>query len=237
MSLLALLLLVCIAAALYRRSRVPLFAALAVLFLYCWPPVAWLTAASLEKRYPVTEFPQGEAEAIVVLSASFYPSNPSQPETLPGFATYLRCSHAAWLYKHWKQLPIVVSGGIGQPGGPPIADIMKRQLVGEGVPESMIWEEARSTSTYQNAVLTGNLLFLRGIRRIALVTEGIHMLRADLSFRKEGFDVVPAACAYHTQEQTTPGERLLPNMWAVHTNDEALHEWGGLAVYKLRGWI
>jgi uncharacterized SAM-binding protein YcdF (DUF218 family) len=220
-----------------RMSSLFSIAAVTCLCLYCWPPVAWLNAASLEKRYPVTFYPAEEADAIVVLSAGFYPANPSQRETVPNSSTYVRCSHAAWLYKNWRPLPIVVSGGVGPPGGPAIAEVMKRQLVKEGIPPSTIAEESRSGSTYENAVNTANILLPRGIRRIVLVTEGHHMLRAELSFRKQGFEVVPAPCAYSIFDLTTPGEVLIPRGWAIRTNDECLHEWAGLVIYKLRGWI
>jgi uncharacterized SAM-binding protein YcdF (DUF218 family) len=230
------LLVACIAAAvLVKRRRLLVVAAAVIVFLYCWPPVAWLVAATLEQRYPIAPFPPGEADAIVVLSANVYPSNPSQREALPGFSTYERCSHAAWLYRHWRQLPVVVSGGTGMPGSPVISAVMKRTLMEQGVPEMVITEESHSGTTFENAVYVGDLLLPKGVRRIALVTEGNHMWRAELCFRKQGFAVLPAPCAYHTYELTSLSDVLIPKPWAITVNEQCLHEWIGLAVYRLRG--
>ena len=214
------------------------FAGLAGLFLWCWPPVAWLSVASLEKWYPAAERPPADAQAIVLLGASLYSSNRSQPRTEPAQATYLRATRAAWLFHHWKPLPIVVSGGlVGEPGDAPVADIMRRVLLAEGVPDSSIWVENRSANTYQNAVDTARILLPKGIRTVALVTEGYHMPRSVLCFRKQGFDVVAAGCAYRTLEPQSFKDMLQPKARAVHINDDCLHEWIGIVWYKLRGRI
>jgi uncharacterized SAM-binding protein YcdF (DUF218 family) len=207
------------------------------LFLWCWPPVAWLSVAGLEKSFPFTPVPAGDADAIVALAGNFYATNWSQPEAEPGFTTYLRTAHAAWLFHHWKPLPIVVSGGTGQAGDPTIADLMRRQLIEEGVPDSMITVENHSQTTYENATGVARILLPQGLRRIVLVTEAFHMPRAERCFRKQGFDVVRAACCYVTAEQRSFRDMLLPGQWAIHVNSDAIHEWVGLAWYKIRGRI
>ena len=207
------------------------------LFLYCWPVVAWLMIATLEKPFPVRAIPAGDAGAIVALSANFYPSNAAHPETEPGFDTYQRAAHAAWLFHHWKRLPIVVSGGGTGPGEVSLAELMRRQLVGEGVPDGMIEVEDRSINTYENAVFTARILRPQGIRRIALVTQAFHMPRAEACFRKQGFEVVPAPASYRILELRSAGDFLIPKIWAIDVTNEAIHEWVGLAWYRLRGEI
>src|SRR3954454_25300832 len=102
-----------------RRSSRFDFAGVVILFLCCWPPPAWLLVASLERSFPVSRYPAGDAEWMLVLASNNYPSNAAQPETEPGFGTYLRCAHAAWLFHHWRRLQILVSGGfIGGPASP-----------------------------------------------------------------------------------------------------------------------
>ena len=239
MYLLPVLLALCLwrAARADRSSRAVSVAIAAALFLWCWPPVAWLNVASLERRYPIATFPSGDAEAIVALAANHYASNPTQREAEPGFATQLRCAHAAWLFHHWKRLPIIVSGGTGEAGDPPIAELMRRQLLAAGVPDALIQVEGRSQTTHENAVETARILRPKGVSRIALVTEGFHMPRAESCFRRQGFDVTPAPCAYRTFELTRLTDFLLPRRWAIQTNEDALHEWLGLFWYKLRGRI
>jgi len=221
-----------------RHSRVIDLSAALALFLWCWPAAAWLFASTLEASFPVARFPARDADAIVALSANSYLTNPSQPEPEPAFSTYLRSAHAAWLFEHWRRVPIVVSGGaLGDAGEPAMASLMRQQLLAGDVPDSMIWTENGSRTTYENALYTATILGKRGIRRIALVTEGIHLRRAELCFRKQGFDVVPAGCAYKTLELRSVKDFLIPSSWAIRTNEEALHEWIGLAWYKLRGRI
>jgi len=221
-----------------RHSRWIDVSAAFALFLWCWPAAAWLFASTLEASFPAARFPVRDADAIVTLSANSYLTNLSQPEPEPAFSTYLRSAHAAWLFQNWRRVPIVVSGGtLGDTGEPAMAALMRQQLLAGNVPDSMIWTEGLSRTTYENALYSATILRKNGIRRIALVTEGIHLRRAGLCFRKQGFDVVPAGCAYRTLELRSLKEFLIPNSWAIRTNEEALHEWVGLAWYKVRGRI
>jgi uncharacterized SAM-binding protein YcdF (DUF218 family) len=217
-----------------RPGRIADFVLAGGLLLCFWPPLAWLSVATLEKRYPLERFPRSDVQAIVALAGNSYPANASQPEAEPGFTTYLRTAHAAWLFHNWKKLPIVVTGGTGTP---PIARLMRLELLAAGVPDAMILVEDQSTTTYENATAVAGILLPRGVRRIALVTEGFHMPRSERCFRKVGFDVTPAPCCYRTLELQSAREFLLPNLWAVRTLDVAVHEWIGLAWYKVRGRI
>jgi uncharacterized SAM-binding protein YcdF (DUF218 family) len=221
-----------------RRRHWLDYAGAALAFAVCWPPVAWTLLWGLERHYPIATYPAGDAQAMVVLAGNLYSANRSQPETAPGFSTYIRVSHAAWLYRHWRPLPIIVAGGsTGEPGDLPLAELMRRQLAEEGVPPAMITAEADSLNTYQNAVNAAAILRARGLSRVALVTEAFHMRRAELCFRKQGLDVAPSPVAYRTLELTHWNEVLLPSLWAIRNNSESLHEWAGLAWYKLRGRI
>jgi uncharacterized SAM-binding protein YcdF (DUF218 family) len=208
------------------------FAGVTAVLLVTWPPAAWLAAASLERRYPAAIYPAADAEAIVALSGNSYPANHSQPETVPGFSTQLRATHAAWLFHNWKRVPIVVSGG-PTAGAGTLGSLMRRELLQRGVPDQMIWVEDRSTSTYENAVESTAILRERGIRRIALVTEGFHMWRAELCFRRLGLEVAAAPCAFRTLEVRWSWATLLPSPWGLRVNEECLHEWFGLAWYKI----
>jgi uncharacterized SAM-binding protein YcdF (DUF218 family) len=217
-----------------RAGRIADFVLAGAMLLCFWPPVAWLAVATLEKRYPVERFPRRDAEAIVALAGTSYLANASQPEAEPGFTTYLRTAHAAWLFHNWKPLPIVVSGGTSTPR---VALLMRRELLAQGIPDSLIRVEDGSLNTYENAVEVARILMPQGRRRIALVTEGFHMARAELCFRKQGFDVVPAPCCYRTFELRSRKDFLMPSVWAIRASDEAVHEWIGLAWYKVRGRI
>jgi uncharacterized SAM-binding protein YcdF (DUF218 family) len=220
-----------------RRARWIDCGAAAGLLLISWPPAAWLALATLERTSATATSPARDADAIVVLAGGLYPANPLQPEAEPGLNTYLRTQHAAWLFRHWKPLPVVVSGGKGERGRPAVAEVMRRQLVAVGVPEAAIQMEDRSTTTHENAVGTARLLLPKGARRIALVTDAYHMARAERSFRKQGFDVAPAACCFRTMEERRLPQFLLPSASAIRMNEDAIHEWIGLVWYRVRGRI
>jgi uncharacterized SAM-binding protein YcdF (DUF218 family) len=207
------------------------------LFLVSWPPVGWLFLRVLEAPYPPREFPASDAKAIVVLASTVYPVSPPMPTPRLGSDTFERTLYAAWLYKNWRPLPILVSGGTTLPGTPPYSLLMRDTLRLQGVPDFAIWSDEDSHSTYENAYYASLMLKKRGIHKIALVTEAYHMLRAERSFQKQGLEVVPAACGYRAYGSRLYVHEFLPNWEPIAWNEDSLHEFVGLFWYRLRGWI
>jgi uncharacterized SAM-binding protein YcdF (DUF218 family) len=217
-----------------RGARTVTAAAACVLFLWTWPPFGWLFSGTLEWWYPVRPLPSGDAGAIVILSSNLYPHDRSQPEPLPGFSTYLRCRRGAWLFHHWKRLPVVVTGGAVSAGEPAtLADVMAAELANAGVPAADIQLEKKSANTYESAARCAGVLRAQGIRRVALVTEAFHMLRAERAFRRQGLEVVPAPCAYRTTRFRPVWNNFLPRPGEASENDANLHEWLGLVWYAV----
>jgi uncharacterized SAM-binding protein YcdF (DUF218 family) len=204
------------------------------IFLWMWPPVCLLLSATLESRYPERVFPGAEAQAIVILSGATSVASP-EPERLPGMTTYARCRYGVWLYRNWRRLPVVVTGG--PPTGTAPADIMRGLVEEGGVPASDVTVERDSRSTQENAAFTARILHPRGIRTIALVTDAFHMRRAELAFRKQGFNVIPAACGYRKRSFERWLALLVPNARVATYNDDVVHEWVGLAWYRITGAI
>ena len=220
----------------FRCGRYLSMAALIGLFLWSWPPSTALFASTLERWYSFAPYPVGEADAIVVLSSSVYPSDASEPEVLPGYGTFLRCRYAAWLYRNWKPLPIVASGGMDH-DKVVMADVMRQTLENVGVPGGMIWTEGASQSTYESALFTARQLRAKNIHRIVLVTEAYHMPRSALCFRKQGLDVIPAGCAARYLQFEGRWTQFFPSPRMISYNEDSLHEWIGLAWYRLSGRI
>jgi len=115
-----------------------------------------------------------------------------------------------------------------------------------GVPASAILQESRSRNTYENAVEARRLLEPAGANRILLVTSALHMPRAVASFRHQGFEVIPAPTDFWivTEEAQTRAGRLfrlatsvLPDAETLAYTTRALHEYFGIAMYKLEGRI
>ena len=217
------------------KGKKLVLAALAGLVLVSWPPFDWLFSRPLEIWYPIRPAPISPADAIVVLSAAVEPPIYERPYALAGHDTYGRCRMAAWLYQHWKALPILACGGGSKAGGPSFAASMREVLVKEGVPDADIWTEERSQTTHQNAVFGAEILRSHGVKRIALVVEAQSMVRAAACFRKEGFVVVPAPSDF--REWSPWRDELLLSWQGVRRNEITLHEVVGLLWYKLHGWI
>lgn len=216
-----------------RRRLILPSLALAAVFLVCWEPAAWVAAQLMEGGYPRAALPPGDGQAIVVLSAGMSLPEPERPYALPDPDTYARSVYAAWLYKHWRALPVLACGGDDLRS--PLASLMRGSLEKEGIPPASIWTEERSTSTYENALFGAQVLRARGVSRIVLVTEAAHMPRAERCFRKQGLAVVPAPCCF------TPLPRqvrtLFPNWRGLEENERTFHESLGLLAYWLQGRI
>lgn len=207
-----------------------------VLLLICgWSPFATAMMGLLEWQAGERTARPGDVQAMVVLSGGLYHVMPPEPAVVPGFGTYSRCRHAAWLYHQGWRVPVVVTGGAA-PLGANFADVMAETLRKEGVPPGDILLERRSSSTHENAVFAAQLLHPRGIRRILLVTEAHHMPRARGAFAKAGFEVYVAPCFYRTREfRGTWSDWLLPQLKSVRMFEAALHEFIGLLIYRLQG--
>jgi len=222
-----------------RLARRVTLLVLVVLFLWSWRPFAWLTSASLEASYPVDAYRSADAGAIVVLASGVLLPNASRPVGMLNEGSYERTRYAAWLHRNWRPLPVLATGGaLGPPGNKVVvAAVMKRLLITQGVPADSVWTEEKSLSTYQNAVFSARILRERGIRKIVLVTEGLHMRRAVLCFRQQGFEVTPAPCRVRSLNALNRWTQFVPSAGAIEDNEYALHEWVGLLWYKLTGKI
>jgi len=189
----------------------------------------------LENRYLKQPFQARPTQAIVVLSSGVTPAKYYRPFAVPDEETYKRCEFAAWLYKNWQALPVLVSGGRSRPGARPLASVMRELLLHADVPDDMIWTEERSQSTHENATYSTEILRRHGVSSIALVVEAQSMPRAEASFRKQGISVVPAPSEF--REFGPLSDELVPSWRAIQRNEITLHEFVGLIWYWLRGWV
>lgn len=106
------------------------------------------------------------------------------------------------------------------------------------IPSAAIQIESGSINTHENAIRSYQILAPRGIRRILLVTSALHMPRAAGTFRKAGFEIIAVPADFRTGwGEATFLEKWLPSANNVGASDAALHEWLGIAIYRLRGWM
>lgn len=110
-----------------------------------------------------------------------------------GGALLRRCRRAAAAF-HDGLSPILLACGGRRWHGHAEADVMRRALSELGVPDAQVLCEARSLTTWGNAVHGGTVLRQLGARRIALVTCDFHQTRALRLFTEAGFDAVGLSC-------------------------------------------
>jgi uncharacterized SAM-binding protein YcdF (DUF218 family) len=220
----------------YRKRPTPKFVVVLALalFFFCWQPTAGLALLALEAGYPQRPPSDHAVQAIVVLSSQILPPVAPRTTAILGPDTYERCMYAAWLYQHWNAVPVLASGG-ARPEAP-YSIVMREALERQGVPATMIWTEEDSRSTYENAVNSARILRQKGIRKIALVTEAYHMPRALKCFRKQGLEVVPAACGFRGGFPRGLHD-FIPNPQAGSWNEDSLHEALGLLWYQVSGKV
>jgi len=200
------------------------------------PLTARLALLSLEGRQPANyDRPEG-AQAIVVLSGYAYIADSLRPRAELADDTLVRCIHAAQLYKQGPRCPMVLSGGRFDPAAPELtlAALMRDFMVQLGVDPNDILLEDRSRNTYENAKLSAEILHQRGIRKAAVVTDAIHLRRAERCFRAFDIEPLSAGCRYRAREFRLSIMDFLPDPQAALRVQRAAHEWVGIVWYKIR---
>jgi uncharacterized SAM-binding protein YcdF (DUF218 family) len=160
----------------------------------------------------------GPFDAIVVLGAGV------NEACSPNFHAFRRTAFAAGLFKRGRAPIVLFTGGVTSRVSCPTADVMAGLARDLGVPADAILVERASRNTWENATETSKILEPRGIRRVLLVTDSLHMRRGEACFRRMGFEVgrasVPMTDAY------SDGLDMLK---------DALHEYVGWWYYRIRG--
>jgi uncharacterized SAM-binding protein YcdF (DUF218 family) len=125
--------------------------------------------------------------------------------------------------------PVVVTGG-----GPGIADsrLMAELMQRAGLPAARLRVEAESLNTWDSARAVRRQ-FATPAMQIVLSTSALHLRRAALAFRAQGFDVCANALYSDFLPPTSPGY-FFPQSSALRKTEAALHELIGLAAYALR---
>jgi uncharacterized SAM-binding protein YcdF (DUF218 family) len=171
------------------------------------------------------------AQAIVVLSGEMRVGNGADIPDRLGGRSIERLAFATDAH-HQLHLPVAVTGGRASDEGASEATLMKAALESEfGVP--VTWIEDQSRTTWENAVLTADLLRQAGIRKIVVVTHRWHLPRAVRSFERAGMRAVPWP-APETAPRGASFRDYLPSMGALQDSFYGLHEIIGGLYYELR---
>src|SRR5208282_277854 len=175
----------------HRRLGEVLTAASCVLLIVLSMPFFGGTLlVALEQHIPSDATPDSKPGAIVILTADIDRYRGDDPGFAPGRLTLERERAGSALFRR-VQLPVLVTGGVLQPGDPPIAAVMAQSLRDDfQIP--VRWVEPRSHDTWENAEASARILRANGIGSVYLVTHAWHMRRALLAFHHFGISVIPA---------------------------------------------
>lgn len=215
-----------------RRTGAALVAAsLLLLWAASTPALArWLLRTLEQQPAPRVAKPPG---AIVVLGGGSYHGAPEYGGDTVGSLTLERVRYGARLARA-TGLPLLVTGGDPLGAGDSEAAQMKAVLKLEfGVP--VRWTEASSRTTRENALATAVLLRAQGVDCVRLVTHAWHMPRARLVFEAAGLAVHPAPTVFTLPlPEAARALQWLPDAEALRGSRLALHEWLGIAWYRLQ---
>lgn len=178
------------------------------------------------------QVPQGgEAEAIVILGGGLKDAEVEYGGDTPGIFTLERLRYGARLARQLGK-PVLVTGGKVADNKQSEGQVMRSVLETEfGIP--VRWVEDRSTTTWENAKFSTEILRQAGIKRIYLVSHAWHLKRAVPQFQKAGLKVVAAGMDYPGTGDTGISD-FIPNAKAMLQGYLAFHEGIGLIWYRIR---
>jgi uncharacterized SAM-binding protein YcdF (DUF218 family)/lysophospholipase L1-like esterase len=162
----------------------------------------------------------GRADAIVALGAS------ATASCTPNGYSLRRALLAARLFREGRAPLVLFTGGLSGSPRCPVAEVMAGVARDAGVPADAIRVETASTSTWENAAHSAPILRRLGARRVLLVSDKLHMRRAQACFAHLGF---------HAERASIPvyeGSRDNVDMLYY-----GLREFVATWYYRYKGWI
>lgn len=210
---------------------------LALLIALSLPLTSRQLTASLESftqpLYPeALDEVQRQAKAIVVIGGGRYPDAPEYGSDTVSRLALERVRYGAHLHRQ-TGLPILVSGGARHGETIPEAELMWVVLE-KDYNITPRWKESRSRTTWENAILSGQLLRAGGIDHVLLVTHAWHMRRAVWSFESTGLRVTAAPTGFTTPSNLERGiYGYLPSAYGLYWSNMALREQLGYLWYRM----
>lgn len=153
-----------------------------------------------------------------------------------------RFLQAVYLYKEKKIGKILISGGSGslifrdQLEAVSLKDFLVNTLE---IPEADILVDSVSDNTHQNAVESTKIINeIFDNPKVLLITSAFHMRRANMCFKKQGIEVALYSTDLTAGPRRYEFEHLfIPAMQSVLQWNKLLHEWIGIIIYKIMGYV
>jgi uncharacterized SAM-binding protein YcdF (DUF218 family) len=204
-------------------------------------PVGLWLLVPIENRFPQPALPD-RIDGVVVLGGPVEPGVSELRGQIALNDSAERITALVELAHRYPDARLVISGGVGSlvdsPGHP--ARALEAFYRAQGFDVARIEFEDRSRNTYENAVLTKELVRPGPDEHWLLVTSAYHMPRSIGVFREAGWPVIAYPVDYRTSgsvdvlaalaqlAQPSMADRLIEF-------DQAIKTWIGLIAYRLMG--
>ncbi|RKT45586.1 ElyC/SanA/YdcF family protein [Thiocapsa rosea] len=205
-----------------------------IVALAAWWPVSEGLLGPLERRYPALVDPSapGDVAAIVVLGAGWWPRADWPLSSQLNENSAIRLFEGVRLAHALPEARLILSGGGGRDGRPPVASGYAQAARELGIADARILTLDSALDTAQEAYAVDAAIGPG--RRILLVTSAAHMPRAMRHFERVGL----APIAAPTQHLTGRYEKRtllswLPSSGNLRKTERALHEYLGLLALEL----
>ncbi|MEL7047734.1 MAG: YdcF family protein [Pseudomonadota bacterium] len=169
--------------------------AITALLLAGFSPVANVLLATLENRFParsIADLPS-DIDGIILLGGFEDFGSGTVHIGLPINEAAERLTETVRLARHFPQARVVFTGALvnGLDTTASLANPIARFMVDMGLDQNRIILEPKARNTYENAVLTKDLIDPQPGQNWLLVTSGFHMPRSVGVFRQVGFEIIP----------------------------------------------
>jgi uncharacterized SAM-binding protein YcdF (DUF218 family) len=210
---------------------------LVLIALVGYSPLGRILLLPLEERFPPWDASRGAPDGIVVLGGAISPEISQARGVVALNGSAERLTVTAELAHRYPNARIIFSGGSGSldPTAPPEAPFAVKEFEALGVAHERITAEEQSRNTIENAVFSRLLANPKPGERWLLVTSAAHMPRAIAAFRAAGFPVEAYPVNWITRGRRDAAELFTSFAGGLAMTDYAIHEWLGLAVYRLTG--
>jgi uncharacterized SAM-binding protein YcdF (DUF218 family) len=157
----------------------------------------------------------------------------------PSEATALRALEAVRVFRLTQAPLVVASGGAaGKSGrGAPDSTVIRHVLEANGVPKERILEESSASSTREEALALAEMLEVRDVGRVILVTSPTHMRRALGALAAVGVVATGSPSMEHSESRRLAATLFMPSESALGDSRHVMREIMALVYYAVRGWL
>lgn len=221
----------------WRLGRLILALATSFVLVISVFPIGSIAIGELENRFPLVKVLPTRVDGVVVLGGILLPALTEYRDQIAIGGNIERLFAFADLSRRFPGAKLVFTGGTGSiwHAEKKESGIVGKVLSDLGVELSRVTLESESRNTAENAVFTKRLMKPSQEEVWILVTSASHMPRAVGCFRKAGWNIIPYPVDYGSSKLEFSEFFSFRFVSSMRKFDRAIHEWLGLASYRIMG--